>query len=158
MTVPESPGDLTRYIETHYHARHRAELPELAVLAEKVETVHFGEEDVPEGLSALLRRMIGELEVHMKKEELILFPAIRKAASGLDAPIAAMRQGHGDHAADIAQIGQLTNGLTLPPDACPIWTRLYAELGEFVAELEEHIRLENEVLFPRVEMRSGRNV
>ena len=158
MNAPQNPGDLTRYIETHYHARHRAELPELAVLAEKVETVHFGEEDVPEGLSALLRRMIGELEVHMKKEELILFPAIRKAASGLDAPIAAMRQGHGDHAADIAQIGQLTNGLTLPPDACPIWTRLYAELGEFVAELEEHIRLENEVLFPRIETRSGRNV
>ena len=158
MAAPESPADLTHYIETHYHARHRAELPELAALAEKVETVHFGEEDVPEGLSALLRRMIGELEVHMKKEELILFPAVRKAASGLDAPIAAMRQGHGDHAADIAQIGQLTNGLTLPPDACPIWTRLYAELGEFVAELEEHIRLENEVLFPRVETRSGRNV
>lgn len=158
MAAPESPADLTHYIETHYHARHRAELTELAVLAEKVETVHFGEEDVPEGLSALLRRMIGELEVHMKKEELILFPAIRKAASGLYAPIAAMRQDHGDHAADIAQIGQLTNGLTLPPDACPIWTRLYAELGEFVAELEEHIRLENEVLFPRVETRSGRNV
>ena len=29
----------------------------------------------------------------MKKEELILFPAIRNEMSGLDAPITAMRQG-----------------------------------------------------------------
>ena len=149
---------LTRYIETRYHARHRQQLPTLFKMAEMIEDLHVDDRHVPEGLSGLLGRMIGEMEVHMKKEELILFPAVRKAASGLDAPIAAMRQGHGDHAADIAQIGQLTNGLTLPPDACPIWTRLYAELGEFVAELEEHIRLENEVLFPRVETRSGRNV
>ena len=158
MTVPESPADFTRYIETHYHARHRAELPELAALAEKVETVHFGDEDVPEGLSALLRRMIGALEVHMKKEELILFPAIRNEMSGLDAPITAMRQDHDDHASDIARIGQLTNGLTPPRDACPSWTRLYAELGAFLRALEEHVRLENEVLFPQFESTATRNV
>ncbi|WP_347309713.1 hemerythrin domain-containing protein [Defluviimonas sp. SAOS-178_SWC] len=158
MAVPENAADLTRHIETHYHARHRAELPELAALAETVETVHFGDEDVPDGLSALLRRMIGELEVHMKKEELILFPAIRKAASGLDTPIAAMRDDHDDHAADIARIGQLTNGLALPPGACPIWTRLYAELGDFIQAIEEHIRLENEVLFPQFETRGDRDV
>lgn len=151
MAVPESPEDLTRYIETHYHARHRAELPELAVLAEKVETVHFGDDDVPEGLSALLRRMIGELEIHMKKEELILFPAIRKAASGLDAPIAVMRHDHDDHAARIAEIARLTNGLTLPKGACPSWARLYAGLSAFMQALEEHVRLENEILLPQFE-------
>ena len=158
MAVPESAADLTRYIETRYHARHRTELPELAALAEKVETVHFGDEDVPDGLSALLRRMIGELEVHMKKEELILFPAIRNAASGLDAPIAAMRDDHDSHESDIARIGQLTSGLALPQDACPIWTQLYTELSKFVAELEEHIRLENEVLFPPFETREDADV
>lgn len=158
MAVPESAADLTRHIETHYHARHRAELPELAALAETVETVHFGDEHVPDGLSALLRRMIGELEVHMKKEELILFPAIRKAASGLDAPIAAMRDDHDDHASDIARIGQLTNRLALPSGACPIWTRLYTELGDFIRAIEEHIRLENEVLFPQFETRGDRDV
>lgn len=87
----------------------------------------------------------------MKKEELILFPAIRSAATGLGAPVAAMRNDHDDHASDIARIGQLTNGLTPPDDACASWTRLYAELGDFISELEAHIRLENEVLFPQVE-------
>ncbi|MCB2128149.1 MAG: hemerythrin domain-containing protein [Rhodobacteraceae bacterium] len=151
MNAPQSPAELTRFIETHYHAQHRIQLPALAKLAEKIEAVHFGDEQVPQGLSDLLHRMIGELEVHMKKEELILFPAIRSAATGLGAPVAAMRNDHDDHASDIARIGQLTNGLTPPDDACASWTRLYAELGDFISELEAHIRLENEVLFPQVE-------
>ncbi|MCB2127008.1 MAG: hypothetical protein KDD97_15745, partial [Rhodobacteraceae bacterium] len=62
----DDAAELTRYIETRYHARHRNQLPSLAEMAERVENVHFGDEDVPEGLSAVLRRMIGEMEVHMK--------------------------------------------------------------------------------------------
>jgi hypothetical protein len=33
---------LTEHIETRYHARHRAQLPEFAALVEKVEAVHAG--------------------------------------------------------------------------------------------------------------------
>lgn len=157
MNDPQNPAELTRFIETHYHARHRTELPALAKLAAKVETAHFGDEQVPEGLSDLLNRMIGELEVHMKKEELILFPAIRRAAAGLGEPISAMRNDHDDHASDIARIRQLTDSLTPPDGACPIWTRLYAELGAFISELEAHIRLENDVLFPQVEAAEARH-
>ena len=35
--IPDNPGELTTYIETHYHARHREVLPHLASLAAKVE-------------------------------------------------------------------------------------------------------------------------
>ena len=110
---------------------------------------------MPAGLAALLRRMIGALEVHMKKEELILFPAIRKAAAGLDAPIAAMRADHDDHEAEVERIRQLTGGLTLPQGACRSWTRLYAGVGEFLDDLADHIRLENDVLFPQFETQGG---
>lgn len=155
---PQDPSDLTRYIEAEYHAKHRAQLPELAELSEKVETVHAGQADVPAGLAALLRRMIGALEVHMKKEELILFPAIRNAAPGLDAPIAAMRADHDDHEAEVEEVLHLTNGLTLPEGACRSWTRLYAGLGEFLEDLAAHIRLENDVLFPQFETRGAGHV
>ena len=148
---PQGPSDLTRYIEAEYHAKHRAQLPELAALSAKVETVHAGQADVPAGLAELLRRMIGELEVHMKKEELILFPSIRNAAVGLDAPIAAMRADHDDHEAEVEQVRQLTNGLTLPDGACRSWARLYAGIGEFLDDLATHIHLENDVLFPQFE-------
>ncbi|MBU3030605.1 hemerythrin domain-containing protein [Paracoccus marinaquae] len=149
---PQDPAGLTAFIETQYHAKHRQQLPELAALSNKVETVHAGQAHVPAGLSVLLQRMIGEMEVHMKKEELILFPAMRRASGGgLQAPIAAMRGDHDDHAAEIRQIRALTDDLTLPEGACRSWTRLYQDLQGFVADLEEHIRLENEVLFPQFE-------
>ncbi|MCB1478764.1 MAG: hemerythrin domain-containing protein [Rhodobiaceae bacterium] len=148
---PDAPGELTRFIETRYHEKHRAQLPGIAALSDKVEAVHAGHEGVPAGLADVLRKMIGDLEVHMKKEELILFPAIRQEAKGLDAPITVMRADHDDHAGEIARIRQLTGDLTLPGDACRSWTRLYAELGDFLNDLENHIRLENDVLFPQFE-------
>lgn len=124
----------------------------LADLAAKVEMVHGGDEDVPAGLSDLLRRMIGELEVHMKKEELILFPAMRNGGgTGIEHPIAAMRADHDDHDREVAEIRRLTRGPTLPDGACRSWTVLYAELDEFLGDLAEHMRLENEVLFPMFE-------
>ncbi|SHI00805.1 hemerythrin domain-containing protein [Marivita hallyeonensis] len=149
---PQDPAELTRYIETRYHERHREQLPLLAQMAERVETVHFGDDDVPEGLSNLLERMTGDMEVHMKKEELILFPAIRKGGMpGIENPIAVMRADHDNHATEIADIRRLTCNLTLPAGACGTWTALYTGLAEFLGDLEEHMRLENDVLFPQFE-------
>ncbi|MCB2127151.1 MAG: hemerythrin domain-containing protein, partial [Rhodobacteraceae bacterium] len=103
-------------------------------------------------LSAVLRRMIGEMEVHRKKEELILFPAIRRGGGpGIENPIAVMRADHDDHSAEVAEIRRLTAGLTLPQGACGTWTALYAGLDEFITDFEEHMRLENDVLFPQFE-------
>lgn len=162
MTEPapaDDPARLTRYIEERYHARHREQLPRLASMAEKVENVHFGDEHVPDGLSAVLRRMIGELEVHMKKEELILFPAIRKGGvPGIGQPIAQMRADHDDHESEVAEIRRLTGGLALPEGACGTWTALYSGLAEFIGDLEAHVRLENEVLFPQFEQEGGAHV
>lgn len=146
------PAALTGHLETRYHARHREQLPALAALAERVESVHFGDDDVPEGLSILLQRLIGEMEVHMKKEELILFPAIRRGGGpGIGTPIAVMRADHDDHAVEIAEIRRLTGNLKLPDGACGTWRALYAGLAEFIADLENHIALENDVLFPQFE-------
>ena len=70
--------------------------------------------------------MIGVLEVHMKKEELMLFPAIRRGGMpGLDVPIAVMRADHDHHKVEVAQIRALTDDLTLPEGACRSWAALY---------------------------------
>lgn len=143
---------LTHHIVTRYHARHREQLPMLASMAGQVEDVHFGDDGVPDGLSVLLQQMIGEMEVHMKKEELILFPAIRRGGMpGIEQPITAMRADHAGHDSDVAAIRLLTANLTLPDGACSTWTRLYDGLAEFIEDLTEHMRLENEVLFPQFE-------
>tara|TARA_R110002072_G_scaffold205996_2_gene363771 strand:+ start:125 stop:604 length:480 start_codon:yes stop_codon:yes gene_type:complete len=149
---PDDPAALTDYIEARYHARHREQLPDLTALALRVERVHADAAKVPTGLAAVLQLMIGELEVHMKKEELILFPAIRRGgAIGLENPIAVMRADHRDHETMIAQIRELTDNLTLPENACRSWTALYQGLASFLDDFDAHLRLENEVLFPQFE-------
>lgn len=149
---PTDPAGITTYIETRYHDRHREQLPDLAALAARVEQVHAGAPAVPAGLSALLQRLIGELEVHMKKEELILFPAIRRGGMpGIEHPIAVMRADHDDHGAELARIRALTANLTLPEGACRKWTALYEGLAAFIADFEAHVALENNVLFPQFE-------
>lgn len=154
---PNDPAEMTTYIETRYHERNREQLPDLAALAARVEQVHAGAPDVPAGLSDLLHRLIGELEVHMKKKELILFPAIRRGGMpGIENPIAVMRADHDDHGAEVARIRALTADLTLPDAACRKWTALYEGLTEFINDFEAHIALENNVLFPQFEPAVGR--
>lgn len=141
---------LTRHIETRYHARHRQQLPQLVRLSEMVEDLHEPDRDVPEGLTAVLRRMIGEMEVHMKKEELLVFPLIRNGGRAILAErIVALRADHDDHDRALAEIRRLTGDLTLPEGACTPWATLYDGLAQFMADLTEHIRLENDVLFPQ---------
>lgn len=148
----DNPVELTHYIETRYHARYRAQLPDLLKLAEMIEDIHYGDEDVPEGLSDILRRMIGAMEVHMKKEEQLVFPAIRSGSvHSIEQPIAVMRVDHDGHDWDISRIREITGGFTLPQNACTSWATLYERLAEFVDDLTEQMRLENEVLFPQFE-------
>lgn len=155
--VPEETGALIDHIVTRYHEVHRRELPEIATLSEKVERVHHDHADAPLGLAEVLRRMIGEMEVHMKKEELILFPAMRAGGRpGIENPIAVMRADHDSHDAAIDRIRGITANLTLPEGACRSWTALYSGTRKFLDDLEAHMRLENDVLFPRFEIGTGR--
>lgn len=145
-------GALIDHILTRYHETHRRELPELIALSRKVEAVHAEHPQVPSGLADLLHRMLGELEVHMKKEELILFPAMRqRAQGGLNTPIAQMRHDHDDHGEQLRKLESLTGDFTLPEDACRSWQALYTGAAKVANDVMEHIHLENNVLFPRYE-------
>lgn len=68
-THPKRPCRLSRYIETRYHTLQPEHLPVLARMAERVEPVHLGDGNVPEGLSDWLERMIGEMEVHLNRKD-----------------------------------------------------------------------------------------
>jgi len=70
---------------------------------------------------------------------------------GIENPIAVMRADLDDHEAEATQIRALTNNLTLPQGACRSWTALYEGLATFLADLDAHLQLENDVLFPQFE-------
>ena len=152
MPTPDivETGPLIDHILSRYHDHHRDTLPDLAALAVRVERVHGDDPAAPKGLGALIEDIIAALELHMHKEELMLFPVMRAGPS----PVLAMRMAvmQADHEqldAEVAQILALTHNLALPAQACASWTALYQGLREFVADLAEHMRLEEDVLFPR---------
>ena len=151
-TAPQETLPLIDHILTRYHQTHREELEWLLPLAQKVETVHGDHDEAPLGLTGALIALGDELESHMRKEEQILFPMMRQGGHAMIAqPITVMRHDH-DVAADLLdRVAQLTHGLTLPEGACRSWTALYTGLRKFTDDLAAHIRLENDILFPRFE-------
>lgn len=154
--APTESGALAVFIVKRYHETHRRELPELIKLARRVEAVHREHEGVPAGLADVLAQAAYELEDHMQKEEQVLFPAIMSGYQGpLDGPITVMRHEHDGHAVAIRAMQTLTYGFELPPGACRSWQALYTGVEKLVEDLTEHMHLENNVLFPRFESRTG---
>ncbi|MBE0412892.1 hemerythrin domain-containing protein [Yoonia sp.] len=148
--VPQETGALIDHILTNYHAMHRADLASLIPLAARVEQVHADDSDAPKGLARVLTRLAHEMEDHMTKEEMILFPAMRVGGgAGIEHPIAVTRADHDDHAVSISLIRKLTGDLTPPKHACGFWRSLYVGTTTLIDELAAHIALENDVFFPR---------
>lgn len=144
--------ELIEYILTRYHDVHRQQLPELIRLAQRVELVHGGHTECPSGLTAHLEMMQQDLENHMRKEEQILFPMISRGMKGAAVqPVAMMRHEHHDHGQALARIGQITRGITLPEGACNTWRALYLGLTTLQTDLMDHIHLENNILFNRID-------
>jgi regulator of cell morphogenesis and NO signaling len=166
----ESLADLIGHITTKHHTFVRSECPRIEALAAKVASVHGKNHPelllVQEQFSSLAE----ELRIHLMKEEQILFPHVLRleecALSGdplppamfgtVLNPIRMMMQEH-DGAGDILRsLRSVTNGYTVPDDACISYRTLFDALRGFEADLHQHIHLENNVLFPRVtEMESA---
>lgn len=143
-------SDIIAFIVSRYHDRHRAQLPELILQAEKVERVHAAKASVPKGLTRQLTALHEELTGHMMKEEQILFPLICNGmGQQAGGPIQVMEAEH-DDAGDIVEVIKfITKNVTPPEDACTTWRVLYNGINTFIDDLMEHISLENNLLFPR---------
>lgn len=142
--------ELVDHILADFHEKHRRDLPELIRLASRVEHVHADHPACPHGLAAALRETLAELEMHMRKEEQILFPMIvRGMGSMADGPVSVMRHEHDEHGERLRRLETLAHGCVPPPGACNTWQAAYAGVRALVDDVMEHIHLENNILFPR---------
>lgn len=148
----EAPlGELVEHILAAYHRPLKEELPRLEAMADRVVQVHADKdpERLPELLS-VLRRLKAELEDHMEKEEVVLFPMIRRDEGAMaDGPIAMMEHEHDDAAVALRRLRELTDGYTVPAQACNTWRALWHGLAALEEAMHRHIHLENNILFPR---------
>lgn len=147
--APEPDAMLIARIVDDFHVPHLRDLLVVIELARTVEARHADHPRAPIGLMRLLARFFDHLSLHQAKEEAVLFPMMLRGATDLSGPISVMNSDHEDVRGDLARLGEITDGFTAPPDACGSWSRLYDLCRKFDGELREHIRLEEEVLFPR---------
>jgi regulator of cell morphogenesis and NO signaling len=158
-------GFLTEYIVSVHHKYVERNLPLISEFAAKVARVHGAHNPEVVEINKLWQDIAGELTVHMRKEELVLFPFIENldtsARQGvynlpnthirsLNTPLQVMLGEHESVGEMIKKIEQLSNNYTPPAHACNTYKVLYAKLNEFADNLFMHIHLENNILFPRV--------
>lgn len=147
--------ELVKHIETIHHTYVERRIGDILPLLDKVYRVHGASHPELAQIQQLFQESAADLTVHMKKEELVLFPLINQLAAGkghpaqLQAPISAMMMDHEDEGSRFENIEKLTHHFTPPQDACTSFRVLYSLLEEFKEDLHQHIHLENNILFPR---------
>jgi regulator of cell morphogenesis and NO signaling len=138
------------HILVNFHEAHRRELPDLIALARKVERVHADKPNVPAGIAAHLQAMQQAMELHMQKEERILFPAIVQGRGRhMFGPTRQMELEHEEHGEKLRQLRELAGDYMAPPEACTSWRALLLRCEKLEADIMAHVHLENHVLFPR---------
>lgn len=158
-----SLDQLADSIERTHHKYVEEKLPELKAYLQKLVAVHGEAHSELFEIEALFRASAGELAKHMKKEELILFPYIRKMVKAMkfgeplepahfgtvSNPITMMEQEHANEGERFRVIAELSNDFVPPADACNTYVVAYALLKEFLTDLHIHIHKENNILFPK---------
>lgn len=157
------PADLLAdYIEKKHHRYIEQVTPSLKQFLEKLCKVHGSNHPELFEINKEFNASAGELAAHMKKEELILFPYVRKMVAAKNSnqqpakpvfgtvqnPIQMMVQEHDTEGERFRKIAELSNNYDPPADACTTYRVAFSSLKEFENDLHLHIHLENNILFP----------
>lgn len=111
-------------------------------------------------LAPLLQALREELDTHLMKEEMVLFPLVRgllrAEAAGASAPpshcgsvrnpIRVMHMEHDSAAGALTRLRQITDGYQAKETAVAAF---YQQLLALERDLHQHMHLENNVIFPR---------
>lgn len=155
---------LIEHIVATHHAYLKAELPRLAGTLGKVLEAH-GERHGKslQALSETFGALHGELDAHLRKEEMVLFPYITRLDASRTAgvqppqapfgsvnnPIHMMLLEHDSAGNALREMRQITQDYAVPADGCATYRALFQGLQELESDLHQHIHLENNVLFPK---------
>jgi regulator of cell morphogenesis and NO signaling len=157
------PDELIDYIVKRHHTYVRNSIPFLQENLIKICRKHGEHHPEVFEISELFDESAGDLTMHMQKEELILFPFIKKlvrakrdktpaggSAFGTVAnPIAMMVSEHETEGRRFEKIAGLSHNYSIPEDACATYEVTLQQLKDFENDLHRHIHLENNILFPK---------
>lgn len=154
---------LADYIEKTHHRYVEEKSVILQQFLSKLVKVHGGNHPELFEIHQIFNSVAQGLAAHMKKEELILFPFIRKMVKAqmsneklpqahfgsVENPIDMMEHEHTEEGDKLRKLAELANEYQPPADACNTYRVTFAMLDEFEQDLHKHIHLENNILFPK---------
>src|SRR6266536_2786819 len=162
--------ELVAHILDTHHVFTKHEMARLELLSKKVISAHAENHPGLHKVGALFDTLCADLKPHMFKEEQILFPYILTLASAsiensavpfapfgtVNNPIRMMMMEHDAVGEILRQLRTTTSDYSTPPDGCISYHTFYEALEAFERDLQQHIHLENNILFPRAIELEGR--
>lgn len=151
-------GALSDDIVARHHRFVREQGGRILPLLEKVCQVHGQREPRLLAIKTVFQDLHQDLLLHMQKEEMVLFPfckELEKSQTGVEMhcgsvanPIQMMLYEHDLASEQMKQLQFLSEHFTPPNWACNSFLALYQALNDYHKDLEIHMHLENNLLFP----------
>jgi regulator of cell morphogenesis and NO signaling len=152
---------LADYIINAHHTYLKENTGQIAAYAHKIASVHGVHHPEVVEIATIFDRIATDMEVHLREEEEVFFPAIkrahasRKAGSALATKDIAtiktslMKLSHEHEVIGDAvhTIRHLAKEYAIPGDVCNTFVVTYQKLKEFEDDLHKHVHLENNILF-----------
>jgi len=154
---------LADYIINTHHAYLNENTAQIAAYADKIAGVHGAHHPEVIEIAAIFARIATDMAAHLREEEEVLFPAIKRidaARKAGNTPEAADEEAirtslvrldreHQEIGDAVHSIRHLANGYAIPGDVCNTFAVTYQKLQEFEDDLHKHVHLENNILFPK---------
>jgi regulator of cell morphogenesis and NO signaling len=154
---------LIDYIFNIHHAYLKESLEQIAVDTRKIANVHGDQHLEVFRISTIFDKIATDLAAHMKEEDEVFFPAVKRAdAAGIagttpDAmdletirvSVLTFYRKHEEIGDAVQSIRHLSNEYAIPEDVCTTFMVTYRKLKEFEDDLHKHVHLENNSLFPK---------
>ena len=148
---------LCDYIVNTHHKTVLKLLPQLTVYTRKIEQVHGAHHPELVEIAALFSQINDELLQHLKKEEEVLFPAIKdvlktNSSESKKIVISEITRMKGEHefaGGAMDKINVLSDNYSVPADGCSTYQVAYKLLEQFEDDLHIHVHLENNILYSK---------
>lgn len=152
---------LIDYIVNVHHTYLKENTGQIAGYAHKIADVHGGHHPEVIEIAAIFGKIAIDMAAHLKEEEDIFFPAVKRADTArrtgttpasqdiatIKTSLKKLSYEHEEIGDAIHKIRSLANGYAIPGDVCNTFTLTYQKLGEFEDDLHKHVHLENNILF-----------
>ncbi|MFA6568110.1 MAG: iron-sulfur cluster repair di-iron protein [Victivallales bacterium] len=155
-------------INTH-HSYIKENTGQIAACAHKIVAVHGVHHPELIRIAAIFDKIATDMAAHLREEEEIFFPAVKRAYANRETGSAAdgkdietirtflkkLVHEHEEIGDAVHTIRHLAKEYAIPDDACNTFVLTYRKLREFEDDLHKHVHLENNILFPKVEQCCG---